>query len=733
MTRTRLEDGAWIDYQDQRWHLERRQGADIEWRCRRTLTHMVWTDAELQKRIGLGEVRLCDGVGREPRDGKTSRVHGARKASDLDNEEARRKMIYVLAIRAEAERKAADSEDDGEGMGPADWQAVIDAVYEDQGRTWKRLRSRTHEVVAKPVIRSVQNWVRDAGDPPRQDRLVPRHRHKGNYDDRIETDLRELIAVHVDEHWLKRPPIRFDDLKTLILGAMPALNAERQAKGRSALPAPGDKAIQSGIDAVPKDTVLRARYGDMRAFLRYGSAEAQPDPEKALDRVEIDATRMDLFVVDPDTLLPIGRPWLVVALDRCTRMVLGWFVTFEPPSILALMQCLRSAILSKDYVEELKAERGWVIHNTPETFGVPRVVALDRARENISEHVSRFAARIGINRIELMAGRRPWLKGAVERVIKTISERLLHPARGTTFHNVLMRMDYDPLKDAVCTPDDLDYALHKFFIDVYPFEERRSLNGRQAIKVWREKTAKTPVDSVGHIDDVAHLFGRTDAAVPGRHGINANSMQYFSRELLDVQRNPQFQKALAKQGGRIEYHLDPAHIYAIHVRLPHKAGAVITVPVARKWTEYATGLSLWHHRAIRAYIRADARTDAPALLKAKLELMAIMRGSALARKGGLRARSIGARMEGVQRLAPAGSSSANTVPGSDAHRSAIARRRGRSVPAASNDTTASDTTKTTMRLVVDHDAHADEAANHINASAEGRPARSRRPREGWTP
>lgn len=109
---------------------------------------------------------------------------------------------------------------------------------------------------------------------------------------------------------------------------------------------------------MPKDVVLRLRYGEMAAFLRYGSAEAQEDPDQPLDRVELDATRMDLFVVDPDSKLPIGRPWLVVVLDRCSRMVLGWFVTFEPPSILALMQALRNAMLSKDYVEELKKERG---------------------------------------------------------------------------------------------------------------------------------------------------------------------------------------------------------------------------------------------------------------------------------------------------------------------------------------------------------------------------------------
>lgn len=659
MTRTKVAEGAWIDYRGQRWHLERRQGSEMEWRSRATLTHMVFTDAELQRQINAGKARFFSGIGREPRDGKVSRVHGKRGPTEMDHEEARRKLIYVLAIR--------EAGMPSEAHGPSDWETVVDAVYEDQGRTWKRLRSRTEETVSKPDVKSVRRWVAAAGTPPKLEKLISRHRHKGNYDDRLDPALRTFISEQVDKHYLCRPPITLDDLKVRIAGAIAGLNATRAANDLKPFPAPGFTAIQSSIDAVPKDVVLRMRYGEMAAFLAYGSGEAQADPESPLDRVELDATRMDLFVIDPETGLPIGRPTLVVVLDRCTRMVLGWFVTFEPPSIGALMQALRNAILSKDYLDEMIANRGWIINNRPETFGVPRVLVLDRARENIAESVARFAVRAGINRVEIMAGKKPWLKGAVERVIKTISEKLLHPTKGTTFHNTLLRMGYNSLKDAVCTPDDLDYGLHKFFIDVYPFEERRSLNGRQAIKVWREKTDETPVDSIGHIDEVNHLFGRTDMAKPGRHGISAHSMQYFSEELLVVQRSAQFQEALAKQGGKLEFHTDPACIDVIHVRMPNE-DRVIHVPVSSKWREYARGLSLWHHRKIREFIKAEARTDAETLLKAKLELIEIMRGSALSKHGGLRARGLKARMEGLQRTAPAGASAATTVPGSDAHR-----------------------------------------------------------------
>lgn len=697
MTAVRAVDGAWVDYHGQRYHLERRQDRKMEWRCRATLVHMVWTDAELQRKVASGEARFFSGIGRAPVNGKTSRVHGRRKASEIDHEEARRKLVYVLALK-EAGIPAADKVQ-------RDWQLVIDATYEDQGRTWKRLRTRTDETVAKPTVKSARRWVVDAGNPPKLENLIPRHRHKGNYDDRLDADLRELIGNLVDEHYLCRPPITLDDLKDRIAGKMADFNAKRIKDGGKPLSAPGFTAIQSSIDAVSKDVVLRSRYGEMAAFLRYGSAEAQADPEGALDRVELDATRMDLFVVDPDTLLPIGRPWLVVVLDRCTRMILGWFVTFEPPSTLALMQALRNAILPKLYLDQLKEERGWVIDREPETGGVPRVLAVDRARENIAGSLARFAMRIGINRVEIMAGKKPWLKGAVEKVIGTITRKVLHPTKGTTFHNTLVRMGYDSMKDAVCTPDDLDYGLHKFFIDIYPYTKHRSLNGRQPIKVWREKTDEHPVDIIGHIDDVAHLFGRTDEAKPGRFGINAHSMQYFSQGLLDVQTSDQFQKALADQGGKLEFHTDPACIDVIHVRMPHDESKVIMVAVSPRWREYARGLSLWHHRKIREFIRADASTDAATLLKAKLDLVEIMRGSALGKRRSIRASSQVARIEGVGRVAPAGTDARNTVPGTAAHDA-----RPKPKPNASNNTGVADGGAAHLRLVQPLEAQVDTTA-----------------------
>jgi putative transposase len=649
-----IKDGAWLEWRNVRWRFERRQDDITEWRSTDgLLRHTQFTDREIATAIGRNEMRLFDGHGRPPADAKhVSREHGDRGPSAADVIEAERKLEYVFEIH---NRKLLTPK-----SRPDDWQEAIDHVWNDRGRHWVRLRgAAAGSPVKKPSLKSVRRWVQDAGPKPKQDRLVSNHRHKGNYTDRLDPAVRETIEKMIDSHWLARPAIRLDDLKTLVQVEIARINAQL-SPGSVPFELPGESALLSSIAARPQDEVVRARYGDMAAFLKFGSAEAQADPEAPLDVVELDSTPADLFVICSRSGLPLGRPTIVICIDRCTRMVLGWFVTFEKPSVLSVMQTLRNAILPKDYIAEMNEHAGWNIRHECETYGVMRSLVLDRGMENLTSHVRELATRVGVNRVRALARKSPWLKGCVERTIRTMSERLLHPAKGTSLHNSLMRMDYKPMKDAVCTTDDLDWALHKYFVDVYPREPRRSLGNARAIDRWRSLTRIHPISFIETYEEVSHLFGRTDEAVPGRHGIKANSMSYFSRELLELQKHGPFIAALRKQGGKLTYHLDPADIGQIVVQLPHEPRHIV-VPVAPKWTDYATGLSLFAHRKIRDYTTAQARdaNSADELLECKHELLMIMRGS-LGPRGKISERQLLTRMEGVSTMARYGSNIATT-------------------------------------------------------------------------
>ncbi|MBO9519320.1 MAG: DDE-type integrase/transposase/recombinase [Porphyrobacter sp.] len=651
-----------LQYRNANWSYERRQGSRTEWRSTTSFEHLPFTDREIQGLIREGKLKvLCPRVVQKGEPAKVSKIHGERDYSEADWEEAHRKLLWVQAAR-----KRRNS---GKKLKSEDWLAAINEVWDKFGVNWNVLRGKRKGFPEnrKPSIKSMQRWDVAAGVPPKAANLLNEHRRKGNFEDKVDAGVRELLNQMIKDEWMCRPAISMEVFKGKVAAR---INRRNKAERENGNPwnAPGEAAIQSSIDLFPAEEVLRSRYGDMAAHLAYGSGEAQEDPKAPLDRVELDSTPADLFVLDPVNGFPLGRPHIVVAIDRCTRMVLGWFVTFERPSVHALMQTLRNAILSKDYVDEMNTEHGWNIRHPCETYGVMRELALDRALENLAGHVAALAVKAGINRVVIMKRKAPWLKGCVERVIRTMSEQLLHPVRGTTLHNTLKLMDYNPAKDAVCTIDDLDHGLHKFFIDIYPREVRRSLNNARAIDLWRNLTKEYPVTSIDDVRSLDHFFGLTDKAAVRRSGISAHNMQYTSQELQRHFKTPKFRNAIRKADDKITYHLDPGDIGTIYVRLPHRP-ETITVPVAPKWRQYAKGLSLFHHKLIRRYTKSRAldANDADELMECRAELYDIMRGQAFGKRGAIRAAQTLARIEGIARYARSGDDVSTTAPGSDAH------------------------------------------------------------------
>jgi putative transposase len=99
--------------------------------------------------------------------------------------------------------------------------------------------------------------------------------------------------------------------------------------------------LKADAEALPSEVGRQVR--ERRRLVR-GSAETQ----RPLERVEIDHTLVDTHIVDAKDGGPLGRPWLTIAIDVFTRVVLGFYLALEPPSRLSLALCLRHAILPKD-------------------------------------------------------------------------------------------------------------------------------------------------------------------------------------------------------------------------------------------------------------------------------------------------------------------------------------------------------------------------------------------------
>ena len=80
----------------------------------------------------------------------------------------------------------------------------------------------------------------------------------------------------------------------------------------------------------PVKTVT-AREGRDAARTRRSAGGTPPEVTGLLEQVQADHTPVDVIVVDEKHRLPAGRPYLTIAIDVCSRCVLGMVVTLEAP------------------------------------------------------------------------------------------------------------------------------------------------------------------------------------------------------------------------------------------------------------------------------------------------------------------------------------------------------------------------------------------------------------------
>lgn len=643
MTRFALSVASRLDYQGQDLRYVARRGDSIDWVDDRTRERFTFTDAEIA-------VLLADGTGR---------VHTGTAA---------RRLPAPIDFEADPEARAAEAASP-EGMRKHRYLSDLAAAgllygapEEDVKRQIFATASELRDP-AQPDVRTIRRWrARTPGQRlPTPYELEDRHRDKGDRSDRLDPEVRAELERLIDDVYMTPERISVDEVTALLRNRVRELNFGRHGEK---LKLPGRDAVQLAVDARDRRAVHASRFGEASAAARFDPVEPQEDPEAPLDLIEIDHTVADLFVVSSHTGLPIGRPHVAMAVDRCTRMPFGIYIGFEPPSVLTVMQVLKNGMMPKTYVEKHKRDGSWAIENSWDVCGTPRRLLMDRALENLSGHLRYAAAELRIGGVRFAARKKPQHKGAIERFFGSLNRGLLHKQRGTTFSNIGQRGDYDPRKNAVVELDELYALVHKWLIDVYARRRHKGIGGDLPIRRWNELTARYPVDPPHSLADVQHLFGRKETRSLDRNGIVLSYIIYNSEPLAALLATPDF---LASVDARrnVDFTYDPADLGRIHVYLPHLE-CYMTVEAAGKWRDYAKGRSIWEHQTVLAFqkARTDAAIDPEALDRARADLHQEKIDGDRRKRRRTRHTKDRARYEGDGRVAPAGDSTATTPDGS---------------------------------------------------------------------
>jgi putative transposase len=392
--------------------------------------------------------------------------------------------------------------------------------------------------------------------------LVDASDRKGNHNPRYPKEVDDIVDEAVEHVYMT---LERQTVQDTLDNAKARVSKENKLRPEAEqLPSPTRRLVQRAINAISAFDRYVARYGHTAAVRRFRSVLGHRTTLIPLERAEIDHTPMDLLVVDDDTWVPLGRPYLTSCIDDFTRCILGIHIGFDPPSYLSVARCLKDAFLPKVGLKEKYPEilNDWIAH------GVMRELVVDNGAEFHSKSLEAACYSLGIE-IHYAPRKTGWFKGKIERWQGTLNRAISHGTPGTSTLQKIVRM---------------------WIADYYHQKPHRSLKVPPA-ELWASNIRPEDIlvpDDPARLDAI---LGRIEERRLTHKGIELDCLYYNSVELAELR------KRLGDTLD-VEVRINDADIGAIIVFSPDKK-QMFEVPALRK--DYAKGTSRWQHRIYKQF------------------------------------------------------------------------------------------------------------------------------------
>jgi putative transposase len=491
----------------------------------------------------------------------------------LDAGEPRPQALHWLPIIARVAKRIGDV--------PPGYSAIL-PLFEEEKR--KRLDD---EPKTYPSYLTLRSWLKLYKASDRDIRsLLPRHSRKGRKPQvRGPEESRLLDSLLLQFEKEARPSKA--KMVRVITQAYTKANEEKRGRGWVC---PSPRSLYRMFDKSNARRRLHRRHGSRAAVAKFDHAGMTPEALYPMEVVEIDHTWLNIHVIDKAYGIVLGRPWVTAAIDRRTKMPVGIYIGFEPPSIYSVCQCIKNMILPKVWMQDLYPDLPeW------EAYGVPVLIVCDNGREFISQGFRDIAAKLGTT-IRLAPVRNPEYKGAIESFLKTANHAGLSGLPGVTFSNPKVRGDYPAEKEASLTLDDLRAYLLHWLMAEYVWKRHSGIN-RVPGAYWREQRARWKPRLTKSAEELDTILGRPDTVTHrDKKGVVWKKIWYNAPELQEL-----FETY--SEVFEVDLRINDADLGYIKVIHPKHPTPIICK--ARNFA-YASGLSLYHHLQIQ---KADNRLN----------------------------------------------------------------------------------------------------------------------------
>ncbi len=324
---------------------------------------------------------------------------------------------------------------------------------------------------------------------------------------RLKPEVEDVIQEVIESFYLK-------DQKPSMSSVYGDVKRMCRSKG---LVYPDETTVRNRILAKDESMRWAAREGEKVAKERFQPIRGEfPGADFPLAVVQIDHTPMDVIIVDDIQRLTIGRPYLTLATDVATRMVVGFYLSLDAPGALSVGQCISQSILTKeDYLARLGINLPWPC------WGVMRTIHVDNAAEFRGTMLENACTNYGII-LEFRPKGVPNYGGHVEREFRTHMKNVHDELPGTTFSDIKEKGEYDSEGRAVMTLDALEKWFTLYILGVYHQKPHSGIDGLPPLVKWEE--------GIYGIKD-GDLGTGIPVSVPNEEKLKLDFLPYFERTI----------------------------------------------------------------------------------------------------------------------------------------------------------------------------------------------------------
>ena len=303
-------------------------------------------------------------------------------------------------------------------------------VSERTLRDWRARRDRALSIGANEVLA-----------------LVPRTAERGNRTPRFSEEQEALLSRVIKERWKTAAAINYQMLYKWV----------RVEFERADLRPPSYPTVIARVKAQSDTQDIRIRHGKRRAyqqdiFVDVLYYETPVHGSRPLQYVHIDHTQLDIVLQSHRTGRPLGRPWLTLAIDAFSRRILGFYLTYDPPSYHSVMMAVRIIV---------------------QRFSrLPEMFVVDNGRDLTSASFRSFLQVMGVD-LRLRPAGQPRAGAVIERIFGTAHSQYIHNLAGNTKATKAVRMvssTHLPTNRAEWTLEAMYHGLNYWACEYYDKE-----------------------------------------------------------------------------------------------------------------------------------------------------------------------------------------------------------------------------------------------------------------------